>query len=69
MAKISQFALVLTSARNLNILKQFISIHLKDLIMPFQKIVVFIDFFLMSTKNCKKDTIFDNIRTITRKEI
>ena len=33
---------VLTSARNLNILKQFISIHLKDFIMLFQKIVFFI---------------------------
>ena len=32
---------VLTSAGNLNILKQFISIHLKDLIMLFQKIVFF----------------------------
>ena len=33
---------VLTSARNLNLLKQFISIHLKDLIMLFQKIIFFI---------------------------
>ena len=32
----------LTSARNLNILKQFISMHLKDLIVLFQKIVFFI---------------------------
>ena len=30
---------VLTSARNLDILKQFISIHQKDLIILFQKIV------------------------------
>ena len=32
---------VLTSARNINILKQFISIDLKDLVMLFQKIVFF----------------------------
>ena len=41
--KIVHFSIfVLTSARNLNILKQFISIHLKDLIMFFEKIVFFI---------------------------
>ena len=33
---------VFTSARNLNLLKQLIYIHLKDLIMLFQKIVCFI---------------------------
>ena len=36
------FKFVLTSARNLNILKEFISIHLKYLIMLFQKMVFFI---------------------------
>ena len=30
------------NARNLNILKQFISIHLKDFVIIFQKIVLFI---------------------------
>ena len=40
--KIVEFCkFLLTSARNLNILKQFIFIHLKDLIMLFQKIVLF----------------------------
>ena len=33
---------VLTSERNLNLLKQFISIHLKDLVMLFQKILLVI---------------------------
>ena len=33
---------VLTSGRNLNLLKQFIYIHLKDLMMLFQKILCFI---------------------------
>ena len=33
---------VLTSERNLNLLNQFIYIHLKDLIMLFQRIVCFI---------------------------
>ena len=43
LSKIVHFCkFVLTSARNLNILKQFISMHPKDLIMFFQKIVFFI---------------------------
>ena len=100
---------MLTSARNLNLLKIFIYIHLKDFIMLFQKIVCFIGvwitvpkkcsltrdltkfinyFFLKSetrtfkciyinfysslryfvdkAPNCKKDAIFDNLRTITQ---
>ena len=45
---------VLTSARNLNTLKQFISIHLKDLVTPFQKIVFFYRVFADMNKKLQK---------------
>ena len=57
---------VLTSARNLNLLKQFISIHLKDLIMLFQKIVFFIEFWatihkILKNKISKKNWLSRNL--------
>ena len=41
---------VLTSAENLSLLKQFPYIHLKDLIMHFQKMVLFIMLWLTVSK-------------------
>ena len=50
-------------SKKLNILKQFILSIRKTLSCPSGKQYLFIEFLLKSTRNCKKDTIFDNIRT------
>ena len=56
---------VLTSSRNLNLLKQFIYVHLKDLIMLFRKIVHFIGVWA-TVKEMLKNQISSKVVTLQK---